>query len=197
MPDHPDGQINEHELISQAQAGSLSAFGTLISAYQTRLYNLAFRLSGCHDDAAELTQETFLKALKAINQFQRKAKFYTWIVRIMVNLTSDRRQRATRETYHLAARANEMLSHSQAARIANAQSPSRSLESHETAEIVRQALETLQTDLKNAIVLREIEQFSYKQIADVMNISEGTVKSRLFRAREAMRNTLAPHIQSD
>ena len=189
-------QFNEAKLVTQAQAGQVSAFATLITGCQDRLYNLAAQLVG-PQDAAELVQETFLKALKAIHQFQKKARFYTWLVRIMINLANDQRARKRRETQHLAAQAHEILTHSQAARIINPDNPANVLETKETVEIVHQGLESLQPHLRQSLVLRELEQFSYRQIAEIMNVSEGTVKSRLFRAREALRTVLTPYMQRD
>ncbi|NLX06286.1 MAG: sigma-70 family RNA polymerase sigma factor [Phycisphaerae bacterium] len=195
MSDPRDVQPNEAELIAAAQAGQLSAFGSLIGFYQDRLYNLGYRLCGSHDDAAELTQETFLRALKGIGQFQRRSRFYTWMVRIMINLSRDMHDRARRETRHVAAQAHDLLKHSQAAQMARAQNPGARLENRETAEIIQQGIEALDPHLRETLVLREVEQMSYRDIAETLKISEGTVKSRVFRAREALRSVLAPYVE--
>lgn len=186
--------FDEDQLVTQAQAGQLSAFGELISHHQDRLYGLAYQMTGSADDAAEAVQETFLRALKAIGQFQRKACFYTWLVRIMINLVNDFRERSHRESQRLARQADEMLRHSQAAAMIEQQDPGRPMQQKEMVELVHQAINLLEPALRQTLVLRELEQFSYRQIADAMNVSEGTVKSRLFRAREALRLKLAKYV---
>jgi len=186
--------IKESELVIQAQAGRLAAFGTLISHYQERLYALALRLTGSDDDAAEIVQETFLRALKAIRQFKRKSTFYTWLVRIMINLVNDQRDRKRRESQYLTQQKRVVLEGSQAGRLLDLGDPAGAMQARETSESVHRALETLDPDHKQALVLRELEQFSYKQIAEMLEISEGTVKSRLFRARESLRKSLAHYL---
>jgi len=197
VPGQQATQPNEAQLVAQAQAGQVRAMGTLFAFYQDRLYNLAFQLRGGRDDAAELVQETMLRAIKGINQFHKKAKFYTWVVRIMINLANDLRNRHRRETVHLANRAREILKHSQAAQAIARDNPVAALEADETARIVRRELDSLQPQMKHAMILREIEQFSYRQIAQILNVSEGTVKSRLFRARETLRTALRPYVEGN
>lgn len=194
-----DGQgvaFDEVELLAQAQAGQLRAFGALISHYQDRLYALAYQMLGSTDDAADVVQETFLKALKAINQFQRKSNFYTWLVRIMINLSNDLRVRGHRQKQQLAQQAEQMLRKSQASAMLEQQDPAGHLQRQETAQIVRNAIDALEPHLREAIVLRELEQFSYRQIAQIMKVSEGTVKSRIFRAREILRPKLEQYRDS-
>ena len=197
MPDPQGQRFDERELVAQAQAGQLSAFGVLISQSQERLYGLALRLTGSADDAAEVVQETFLRALKSIGHFQRKARFHTYMVRIMINLVNDMRKRTRREAAHLALRGSQMLQQSQAAGMLDPQNPVRSAERREIADVIHHGLDGLEPHLKQIMVLREFEQLSYRQIAEIMNVSEGTVKSRLFRAREALRTLLTPYMKMD
>jgi len=192
----PEGSTwNEQELLSRARAGEFASFGILVRHYQARLSALAFQLTGSADDAAEAVQETFLRALRSLAQFQQKAAFYTWLVRILMNHVHDTRARASRQAAHLADQAQQMLRTSQAAEILERNDPVQAAEKTELVQLLWQAVDLLDADLKETLLLREVEQLSYRQIADMMRISEGTVKSRLFRAREALREIMKSHVR--
>lgn len=192
----PEGSTwNEQELLSRARAGEFASFGILVRHYQARLYALAFQLTGSADDAAEAVQETFLRALRSLAQFQQKAAFYTWLVRILMNHVHDTRARASRQAAHLADQAQQMLRTSQAAEILERNDPVQAAEKTELVQLLWQAVDLLDADLKETLLLREVEQLSYRQIADMMRISEGTVKSRLFRAREALREIMKSQVR--
>lgn len=191
----PD-QSSEMHLVAQAQAGQLSAFEKLTSAYQDRLYNLSYRLSGSHDDAAELVQETCLRAMKGLAGFQKKAGFYTWLVRILLNLVNDVRQRHQRHAQLFSGSNPQILQQTQAARLATTDNPAAVLERRETADLVAHALQQLDATQRQALVLRDIEQLSYRQIGELLKLPEGTVKSRISRAREHLRESLAPYFRN-
>lgn len=181
-------------LVEQCRRGDLSAVGPFIEKYQDRVYNTCWRLCGNAEDAADLTQEAFVKAIEAIGQFDGRARFYTWVFRIAVNLAiSHRRQRSRRRTVALhgihrpdaadAAPPAEWLAD-------DALGPEARAAQREEHARVLAAMETLDDEQRGVLVLRDIEQFDYAQIADILSIPVGTVKSKLHRARMALRDRL-------
>ncbi len=190
-----DGQVDlpfdESGLIREIQGGKTAVFSELIARYQDRLYNLAYRLTGSPEDAADLAQETLTRALKGLHQFRGHSRFYTWMVRIMINITNDGKSKAKRDRdFQQEMRA--VLQQSQAARLTNAQDPQSQAQNREMVELLWRAIDQLDGPQKQVLLLRDLEQLSYEEVAQVLTLTEGTVKSRIFRARESLRETLAP-----
>ncbi len=181
-------------LVQQARHGDVSAFERLVLRYQDRLVNTCWRLSGSREDAEDLAQEAFLKAFAALNGFQRRSGFYTWLFRIAVNLAvSHRRRTGRRSTLSLhevepARDRTDSGSH----RPGPCEDPAAALGRREVQSCVEAALETLDDDQRAVLVLRDVEGFDYREIAAILEVSVGTVKSRLHRARMALREKLAP-----
>lgn len=188
--------IDDSALVEQSQAGDTMAMERLILKYQNRIYNVIMKMCGNADDAAELTQETFVKVIESIDKFKGRSGFYTWLFRIAVNLTLNHCQRsAKRATRSLDA--EEMESENQAGQVlkdflsdASAIDPAVLAQRRELCDLARQSLLQLEEPQRAVMVLRDIEGMNYAQIADVLNIELGTVRSRLSRARSHLREIL-------
>ena len=183
--------MEEKQLIEQAGKGNEEAFSQLVLQYEKQIYNLTLRMTGDRDTAFDLTQETFLKAWRAISLFQFDSKFSTWLCRIASNTCIDfLRKQKKRQTISLTAVDED----NEAYEIAVSDSsldPARIAEAAQDREMVFQALQSLPADYRIALSLRAIEDMSYDQIAVALNLSPGTVKSRISRARERIRKLLA------
>jgi RNA polymerase sigma-70 factor (ECF subfamily) len=188
--------IDDSVLVQQSQAGDTTAMERLILKYQNRIYNVVLRMCGNPDDAAELSQETFVKVIESIDKFKGKSSFYTWLFRIAVNLTLNHVQRNARTvTRSLDAEETEpedgtqqllrdFLSDERAA------DPALLAQSRELCELAKKCLLELEEPQRTVVVLRDIEGMDYAQIAEVLNIELGTVRSRLSRARSNLRDIL-------
>jgi len=191
--------IEDAALVEQTQQGDMAAFARLVVKYQDRVYNTCWRLCGHAEDARDLTQDAFLRALSAIDRFQSKAGFYTWLFRIAVNQALSHR-RKQRQGAHLALHEGDgwQLADTQAAGlvrrtgVARREDPGDVLATREAQQAVLRALGEVEDDYRAVLVLRDIEGFDYQQIAEILDIAVGTVKSRLHRARTAMKQKLGP-----
>ncbi|MHC4092358.1 MAG: sigma-70 family RNA polymerase sigma factor, partial [Planctomycetota bacterium] len=186
-------------LVQRVQAGEMTAFTELVRRYQDRVFNAVWRICGNAEDARDVTQDAFLKAYESIASFRGQSGFYTWLFRIAVNLAiSHRRSMKRRPTQSLDAVPQDGLGGSQAASLAARMqekvphNPAHEAMSSEIQGHVVAALHKLDDEFRSVIVLRDIEGFDYGQIAEVLDIAPGTVKSRLHRARLALRKLLAP-----
>jgi RNA polymerase sigma-70 factor (ECF subfamily) len=189
---------DEDALVEQARAGDRGAFSRLVTRYQDRILNTCWRVCGNLEDAQDLTQEAFLQAMEKIESFQQRASFYTWVFRIAVNLSISHRRRA--------ARTPKLSLHDEDGRWTGDQpggrlpgrasdepdDPPARLSARETQEIVLDGLEKLDDEHRTVIVLKDIEGFDYQQIGEILELPLGTVKSRLHRARLALRDHLKP-----
>jgi RNA polymerase sigma-70 factor (ECF subfamily) len=184
----------EMDLFRRAQTGDRGAFGQLAIRLQDRLYNAILRVVGDREEARELTQEAFVKALTKIETFRGDSQPFTWMFRIGVNLAiSHLRKVQRRRTFSLDAPRNG--SDDQASALvdriaADDSSPTEAIERRETQEQVLAALGRLDAEYRTILVMRDIEDMDYQQMADVLNIPLGTLKSKLFRARLAMREQM-------
>ena len=181
-------------LVRQCQKGDLTAFEPLVVKYQDRIYNLCWRLCGDRDAAEDLTQEAFLKAFEALAQFRGRSGFFTWLYRIAANLALSYRRRERRQINVSAPGLWDDLP-TQAAGLRGVVSmrqnqPDAIAESKETRELVWQAIQMLDDDQRTVLVLRDMEGLEYTEAAAVLGVPVGTVKSRLHRARMAVRERL-------
>ena len=188
--------IDDSALVRQSQGGDITAMERLIIKYQNRIFNVVLKMCGNSDDAAELTQETFVKVIESIGKFKGRSSFYTWLFRIAVNLTLNYCQRHARTaTRSLDADNTEpdgtadpllrdFLSDDRVA------DPAMVAQSRELCDLAMDALLKLEEPQRAVIVLRDIESMNYTEIADVLNIELGTVRSRLSRARSNLREIL-------
>lgn len=179
------------ELVARAQKGDARAFELLVRKYQSRIVSLAERLVG-DADAPDVAQESFIKAHRALRGFKGDAQFFTWLYRITVNtaknyLVARRRRPATQDVDATEA---EQFGHT--LQMSDNDTPERLLLSQEIQSVVTAAIAKLPDDLRQAISLRELDGLSYEEIADIMECPIGTVRSRIFRAREAIDVVLKP-----
>ena len=184
-------------LVQQVQAGQQKAFDLLVAKYQRRIYRLVLRFIRDPALAEDVAQETFLRAYRAIGQFRGESQFYTWLYRIAVNtakkaISDDIRDPTVSEGD---ASGHDEETFSPTELLTNHETPESILVSKEIVQTVNAAMESLPEDLRMAITLREIEGLSYEDIAEAMQCPIGTVRSRIFRAREAIAERLRPVIE--
>ena len=193
QPETANINIDEAVLIEQCRQGDSAAMERLILKYQNRIYNAILKICANTDDAAELTQETFVKIIENIDGFQGKSSFYTWAFRIAVNLTLNYCQRSVRlGLASLDAKVDEQARGVLKEILCDDSLPDPAVvaQNKELCEIIIKALIRLDDAQRAVIVLRDIEGMSYAQIAEVLDIELGTVKSRLSRARSNLREVL-------
>jgi RNA polymerase sigma-70 factor (ECF subfamily) len=183
-------------LVERFRKGDMQAFGSLVAKYQDRLYNVILRMCPRAADAEELAQEAFLKAMERIGQFRGQSRFYTWLFRIAANLTISHRRRGGRLKFQSLTAPDEMDSPQAdgvTAALAEHRSPGpvAAAISAETGRRVDEALAQLDEEFRVVVVLRDIEDMDYTDMAEVLDVPIGTVKSRLHRARIMLRERLA------
>ncbi|MFM9888651.1 MAG: RNA polymerase sigma factor RpoE [Burkholderiales bacterium] len=183
----------DQALVERVQRGDKSAFDLLVSKYQRKLSRLVARLVRDPGEVEDVTQEAFIKAYRALPSFRGDSAFYTWLYRIGINTAKNYLVAAGRRpptaTEH---DADEAENFDDGERLRDINTPESVLMSRQIADTVNQAMSTLPEDLRSAIALREIEGLSYEEIAAVMDCPIGTVRSRIFRAREAIAEKLRP-----
>lgn len=183
--------FDEQELVSRAQAGDNEAFASLVERYQNKIYRLAKNITQNNEDAEDVLQEAFLKAYSHLDSFQRNAKFYTWIVRIAVNEALMKlRKRKSDRTVPLdepVDTGEETVNREIAVWDDN---PEQRYSNEEMQQILNEAVESLKPDFRAVFALRDIEEMSTEETAEALGISVPAVKSRLLRARLALREKL-------
>jgi len=187
---------NDAMLIEQYRKGDSAAMERLVLKYQNRIYNVILKICADPDDAAELTQETFVKVIENLNKFEGRSGFYTWTFRIAVNLTLNYCQRNSRLAFR-SLDAEQQQDDSQVKHVLkdflsddSAPDPATEVQNKELYKITARTLMGLDEAHRAVIVLRDIEGMSYARIAEVLDIELGTVRSRLSRARSKMRDIL-------
>jgi RNA polymerase sigma-70 factor, ECF subfamily len=175
--------MDEIEIIRRFKHGDGAVFDHIILRYQDRIFNLCVYMLRDTHDAQDAAQDSFIKAYGALNEFTPQASLYTWLYRIAVNTCLDYRRKTIRSQTDSNIVAEDMPS--------SFPSPERDCESKEISEALRQAMQKLPEKLRAAIALREIEELSYEEIGDILDLSQGTVKSRISRAREQLKNLLS------
>ena len=184
-------------LIERVKAGDVKAFEMLVVKYRRRIERLIGRMVRDVDLVPDIAQETFIRAYRAIPQFRGDSAFYTWLYRIAVNTAKKQLMELKRDPLVTeSARASRDDDDDNSSRVENelsdGETPDAVLASKQIAAAVNFAIEALSDDLRQAITLREIEGLSYEEIAEMMNCPIGTVRSRIFRAREAIALRLRP-----
>lgn len=183
----------EKLLIERCKGGETAAFDALFRRYEKRVYNLAYRLSANYDEANDISIDTFVRVYQAIRLFRGEANFSTWLFRIVTNVYLDRRKRAQNKQHLSLEEYIELEENSVARQIENpAPSPGAVAELQERHEMLQRAITSLPDYQRAMIVLYHQEGLSYEEIASVMTLPIGTVKSRLNRARLTLREKLEP-----
>ena len=183
----------DQQLVERAQRGDKHAYELLVVKYQRRLARLISRFVRDAAEVEDVTQEAFIKAYRALPTFRGESAFYTWLYRIGINTAKNyllalKRRAPTSTSFDV----DEAEGFDEAELLQEVSTPENELMSKQVVEVVNSSLQQLPDDLRTALTLREIEGLSYEEIADVMNCPIGTVRSRIFRAREAIAENLRP-----
>ena len=179
-------RLDDETLVKQCQRGDSEAMSHLIVKYQDRIYNAILKICNNSDDAAELTQDTFVKVMENIVSFRHKSSFYTWLFRVAVNEAIN----FCRRRFKVATQSLDSGVCSSAAADMSDNDPVRLAQHKEVIALLTEAIGRLDEDHRVVLVLRDIEQMSYNQIAETLELELGTVKSRLSRARAMLREIL-------
>jgi RNA polymerase sigma-70 factor (ECF subfamily) len=182
----------DHELVTRAQEGDKRAFDLLVLKYQHKVASLVSRYIRDASDVMDVTQEAFLKAYRALPGFRGESAFFTWLYRIAINTVKNHLVAQGRRPPGDDVEAEVAEQMDMGGRLREVATPEGHLLTDEIARTVQQALDDLPDDLRTAIVLRELEGLSYEEIANAMECPIGTVRSRIFRAREAIDKRLRP-----
>ena len=188
--------IIDKEIIERVKGGDKKAYDLLVLKYQQRVINLISRFVKNHSDALDVSQETFIKAYRALPNFRGESAFYTWLYRIAVNTAKNhltvQSRKITKSDYDVTD--IEQIEGNMS--LTEQTTPESLLHKDELQETVLKTIENLPEDLKSAIMLREIEGLSYEEIAGVMDCPVGTVRSRIFRAREMIDSKIKPLLEN-
>jgi len=195
------GEVNrEQRLVELCRVGDPQAFGRLVALHEAMVYNLASRLLGDREEARDLAQEVFLQVYRTLGRFEGRSSLRTWIYRITVNLCRNRQRSWMRRHRGRACRLDELTPAEQAqlgTGRPEIETPFEQLRRTERARVVQDALLTLSFDHRAILSLREIEGLSCEEIAATLSLPEGTVKSRLARARDRLRMALEGRLPAE
>lgn len=188
--------VNDEDLkyVILCQKGETDAFEILVERHQKKMLNIAYRMMGDYDEACDVTQEAFISAYKSIKKFKAEAKFSTWLYRIVVNYSKNRLKQLSGLTKregvsmddNTEKKAEEILNQS----LVNSANPGTQMETREREAHVQKCISSLDEEYREVVVLRDIQGFSYDEISSILKIPDGTVKSRLSRARNALKDCL-------
>jgi RNA polymerase sigma-70 factor (ECF subfamily) len=187
----------DQQLVERAQRGDKTAFELLVAKYQRKLVRLLSRFIRDPTEVEDVAQEAFIKAYRALPSFRGDSAFYTWLYRIGINTAKNylvamgRRAPTVSETESPDSESSE-----ESGQVPDYNTPEHELMSRQIAETVNRAVDDLPEELRTAITLRELEGLSYEDIAGIMNCPIGTVRSRIFRAREAIAEKLRPQLET-
>jgi RNA polymerase sigma-70 factor (ECF subfamily) len=180
----------ELELVERSKGGDLAAFEELVVMYQKQIYNLGYRMMGNEEDACDMAQEAFLKAFKSIRKFTGRSSFGTWVYRIAVNVCIDELRKRKRVKLYPVVHNDNPENGGGKLITDTGDLPEDRIERRETREQVQRAINRLAEEHRVIIILRDIQGKSYQEIADILNLNIGTVKSRISRARQSLKEEL-------
>jgi len=190
----PETQATDQQLVERVQAGDKRAFDLLVLKYQHKIISLVGRYVRDHHEAMDVSQEAFIKAYRALQNFRGDSQFYTWLYRIAINTAKNYLVAKGRRPPDRDIDADEQADYGFAEAMTDSETPENLLARDQLQEKVFAALESLPDDLKTALSLREFEGLSYEQISEIMDCPVGTVRSRIFRAREAIDKVVVKHM---
>ena len=182
----------DQQLVARVQKGDRRAFDLLVVKYQHRILALVGRFIADHAEAQDVTQEAFIKAYRALPSFRGDSQFYTWMYRIAVNTAKNYLISRGRKTPTQDIDLDDAAYFADEANMKDVDTPDGLLQRDQLREVVFNAIEDLPDELRRAVTLRELEGMSYEEIAEAMNCPIGTVRSRIFRAREAIEKKMRP-----
>jgi RNA polymerase sigma-70 factor (ECF subfamily) len=186
------GESGDWDLVQRVQAGEKAAFDVLVLKYQHKIVNLVMRYVQDPVEALDVAQEAFIKAYKALPRFRGESAFYTWLYRIAINTAKNYLVARKRRPLEYDLDLQDSQQFEMQGRLSDSDTPEAQLLGEEVRKVVGNAIDGLPEDLRTAIVLREIEGMSYEEIAQAMDCPVGTVRSRIFRARDAIDKCLRP-----
>lgn len=183
----------DYEYVDLCKKGDVAAFEMLVRKHQKKMLNIAYRMVGNYEDACEIVQDAFVSAYRAIKNFEEKARFSTWLCTIVINFSKNRlkqmkAQHSREESIDDPIPTDDGSIKAEPA--SNEPSALERLEQREVRQKIQGCIDSLDSEFKEVIILRDIQGFSYNEICDMLKIAEGTVKSRLFRARDAVKDCL-------
>ncbi|GAB6142347.1 RNA polymerase sigma factor RpoE [Methylosoma difficile] len=184
-------QLDE-ELVLRVQRGDKKAFDMLVLKYQHKIIQLVNRYVKDPSEAQDVAQETFIKAYRALGNFRGDSAFYTWLYRIAINTAKNHLVARTRRSSQYEVDIQEAEQIENAPQLQGIETPEGLLMNDEIVAVIKSAIDNLPEEMRTAIMLREFEGMSYEEIAEAMSCPVGTVRSRIFRAREAIDNKLSP-----
>ena len=177
---------NDKDLVKRCLSGDLKAFEILLERYQKPVYNVALRLLSNTEDAADVTQATFVRAYEKLNSYDSRYKFFSWLYRIAVNTAKNYLVSKGRRPPSLDVDMDDAELAEDTPALRDIDTPDANLEKEYLQRVINQAIEDLPEDLRTAFTLREFSGLSYEDITEIMDCPVGTVRSRIFRAREAI-----------
>ncbi len=184
-----NGEPSDRELVARAQGGDARAFAELVARHQDRIYNAVLRSCGNHEDACDISQRAFINAFRKLAAFKGDAAFSTWMYRIAFNQAVSFRREQRQRSVSLYTRDDELI-----VEPGEERNPTERLESEETRRKVQQAIDLLDEDDRRVILLKDLQGCSYDDIAAILEIPKGTVRSRLHRARLELKSKLKSFI---
>jgi RNA polymerase sigma-70 factor (ECF subfamily) len=184
----------DFELTRRSQKGEIDAFEALVEKYQKKMLNTAYRMIGDYEEACEVVQDAFVAAYRALNKFRGESRFSTWLYSIVINLSKNRlvkvKARFHREGLSLDDPGGHVPGQVREDPPAQDSPVADQVEKREVQEKIQECMSTLDPEYREVMVLRDVQGFSYQEIRAILKIPDGTVKSRLFRARDALKECL-------
>ena len=189
-------EYEDVDLVKASQDGMLAAFDELIQRYQQMVYATVYHMTSSHEDADDLTQESFIKAYKALKRFKGESSFYTWIYRIAVNRTINFLKQRKRKSYHMSLNDMDMQveKHADLLMFISDNTPRRDLRLNELQEKMNEAMQKLSQTHRLTVTLHDVQGMSHEEIGKIMDCNTGTVRSRLFYARQQLQALLSEYL---
>ncbi len=191
-----DAQDSDQQLVARVQKGDKRAFDLLVLKYQHKIFAIISRFIKDPVEVQDVAQEAFIKAYRALGNFRGESAFYTWVYRIAINTAKNHLVSKGRRPPSIDVEVDDAEVLGMSDQLKDVASPEQELARDQLKEAVNEAIQNLPEDLRTAVTLREMEGLSYEEIADVMDCPVGTVRSRIFRARESIDQYISPLVEN-